>query len=77
MKRWFFIFPLGLLLFGILTTFAATGIVLDSLLPNTSDDANLEFIEMANIDCFELGIAGYSLRDASGKTYVLSGSIAS
>ncbi len=57
--------------------FATSGIVIDAVLPNTSDDANLEYIEIADITCFDMDITGYILRDASGKTYLLSGTLSS
>lgn len=71
MKRWFFVL-LAVLSIGVVTAFATVRIVIDEVLPNTSDDANLEYIEIGNIDCLEINLSGYILRDASEKTYLLS-----
>ena len=76
MKSWFFVCAAICALLGV-TAYAASGIVINAVLPNTSDDANLEYVEIADITCFDVDLSGYSLRDASGKTYLLSGTIGS
>ena len=54
------------------TTVFAGGVVLYSVLPNTIDDTNLEYIEIMNSSCIPINLAGYSLKDAAGTTYTLA-----
>ncbi len=54
------------------TTVFAGGVVLYSVLPNTTDDTNLEYIEITNSSCIPINLAGYSLKDAAGTTYTLA-----
>jgi len=55
----------------------STDIYLSELLPNPStDEASGEFIELYNADSAAVDLSGWSLSDATDKTYTLSGSIA-
>ena len=40
-----------------------------TILPNTLDDTNLEYIELRNTGCHDVDISGYILSDASTKEY--------
>ncbi len=50
--------------------FAAVGIF--RVLPNTADDATLEYIEFRNTGCSNVDITGYSIEDASKKRYTFA-----
>lgn len=51
----------------------ASALVIFGVLPNTADDANMEYIELYNDSCESINLAGVILRDASGKTFTFSG----
>lgn len=68
MKRTLFIWGIYFLSFAS-TTFA-TGIAIQTLFPNTSNDAALEYIEVLNSGCNSINLSGFSLKDASGKVFL-------
>lgn len=41
------------------------------VLPNTADDASLEYFSLRNSACVPVSLSGYSVVDASGKSYAL------
>jgi hypothetical protein len=43
-------------------------------LPNTTDDASLEYVSVSNASCVPESLSGYSLSDASGKAFVFGSS---
>lgn len=43
------------------------------VMPNTSDDSNLEYITLKNIQHTPQSLSGYTLKDASGKVYTFTG----
>lgn len=58
------------LIWGIVLLFAAgtavaSALVIYGVLPNTVDDANLEYIDIYNDSCQPIPLAGVSLRDLS------------
>ncbi len=53
-------------------TAVTSALVIFSVLPNTDDDANLEYIDLYNDSCTPIDLMGISLRDASKKTYTFS-----
>ena len=44
---------------------------ISEVLPNTENDALLEYISLKNVSCVSEDISGYTLSDASGKVFVL------
>ncbi len=65
----------GIALLFIAGTAMASALVIFGVLPNTADDANLEYIELYNDSCESINLAGVILRDASGKIFTFSGGI--
>lgn len=39
------------------------------VLPNTEDDASLEYFSVSNASCEPFSLSGYSVSDAAGKTF--------
>jgi len=65
MKKLLFIF-----LFFLFSPSCFAEVFITSVLPNTTDDTNLEYIELYNSSGSSVDISGYSLSDLSGKTYM-------
>ncbi len=42
------------------------------VLPNTEDDANLEYFSVSNASCEPFSLSGHSVSDAAGKTFAFS-----
>lgn len=49
----------------------SAAVYIQSVLPNTVDDANLEYVELRNTGCEEVDIDGWKITDASPKSYIL------
>jgi hypothetical protein len=62
----------GIALLFLAGTAVASALVIFGVLPNTADDANLEYIELYNDSCAAIDLRGVSLRDASKKTYTFA-----
>ena len=59
-------------LFG---TVIASGLIFQEVLPNTADDANMEYINLINISCSMIDLGGVVISDLSGKAYTLPAGI--
>lgn len=58
-----------LVLFLVSPMVLSAQIEFESISPNTLDDTNLEYIDLRNIGCSDISLAGYSVSDVSPKTY--------
>lgn len=70
MKHSFLIW--GIVLLFVTGTAVASALVIYGVLPNTADDANLEYIDIYNDSCQPIPLVGISLRDLSGKKYTFT-----
>ena len=64
------LFCIGVFFFCTELLFAQGG--MKEVLPNTSDDANQEYVDIMNTGCTPLSLSGYTLEDASMKRFTLS-----
>lgn len=55
---------------GFLVAAHASSLVITSAMPNTLDDANLEYVDIENVSCSPFFLSGTVLRDASGKQFI-------
>ena len=67
MWRYFFIF---LMIYFSFSVQAFAGVFISAIFPNTTDDKNLEYIELINIWDTEMDISEYYLQDKSWKKYI-------
>lgn len=51
-------------------TFASVSFI--EILPNTTDDTNLEYIDIVNTGCDPVALSGYILEDASGRQHFIA-----
>ena len=65
----------GIALLFLAGTAVASAFVIFGVLPNTEDDASLEYIDLYNDSCESINLTGVVLRDASGKIFTFSGGI--
>ncbi len=72
MKKSLLLPVIGALLFG---TVIASGLVFQEVLPNTVDDAALEYIQIINVSCTDIEMSGIMISDISAKTYTLPAGI--
>ena len=63
-------FLLILILMFSFPCFALAKIEFVSVLPNTEDDTNLEYVEIRNTSCTGVDVSGYVFSDASEKEYI-------
>jgi len=80
--KWLFVLimvAMGVLLINFNITFGASepGVVINEFLPNPVEtpESNYEFIELYNYGDTAVNITGWTLEDASGKNYTLTGTI--
>lgn len=73
MKHSFLIW--GIVLLFVAGTAVASALVIYGVLPNTADDANLEYIDLYNDSCETISLAGISLQDLSGKRYTFTSGV--
>lgn len=68
-----FLKSLMLLCLFFVPTFGFGFFEIAEVLPNTNDDTNLEYITLKNLKNTPQTLSGYTLQDASGKTYTFTG----
>lgn len=73
MKKSFYFWSIALLF--LLGTAVASALVIYSVMPNTDDDVNQEYLDIYNSSCETIDLMGISIVDASGKKYTFTGGI--